>query len=65
MLSAKHRYEVRFHDKVEWEEISEIELMLSLHKFFDQVTPAIHKLVNGEQVLTPEAVYRIKNDRGV
>ena len=65
MISAQHRYEVRFHNKAEWEEISEIELILSLQKYYDHITPAIHKIINGEQVLTPEAVYRIKNDREV
>ena len=61
MIIVKPQYQVRFHDKAEWEEISETELMCRLHRYYDQVTPAIHQMIEGEQVLTPDAVYRLKN----
>jgi len=64
-IIVKPQYQVRYHDKAGWEEISERELMRSLHKYYDQVTPAIHQMIEGETVLTPDAVYRLKNHRKV
>ena len=61
MMFSMPQYEVRFHGKAQWEEISEIELMSRLHEFYDRVTPAIQQMIEGEQVLTTDAVYRLKN----
>lgn len=63
MMFDMPHYEVRFHDGVEWEEISEIELMHRLHESYDRVTPAIQQMIEGEQVLTPNAVYRLKDHK--
>jgi len=60
MMFAMPLYEVRYDDKIEWEEISEIDLMQRLHDTYDRVTPAIQQMIEGEQVYTPEAVYRLK-----
>jgi hypothetical protein len=54
-------YEVRYHDKEDWEVISEIEVLKSLQEVFDQVTPAIQDMIQGRHILTPDAVYRIKD----
>lgn len=61
MMFSMPQYEVRFHDRAQWEEISEIELMHLLHESYDRVTPAIQQMIEGEQVLTADAVYRLKN----
>ena len=61
MMFDMPRYEVRFHDGSKWEEISEIDLMHRLHKSYDRVTPAIQEMIEGGQVLTQDAAYRIKN----
>jgi hypothetical protein len=61
MMFSMPQYEVRFHDRAQWEEISEIELMHLLHESYDRVTPAILQMIEGEQVLTADAVYRLKN----
>ena len=61
MMFSMPQYEFRFHDGVEWEDISEIELIHRLHESYDRVTHAILQLIEGEQVLTKEAVYRLKN----
>ena len=53
-------YEVKYHDSVEWEEISEIELMDGLYKIYQKVTPAIKKMILGMEIETPDAVYRLK-----
>jgi hypothetical protein len=60
MMFSMPRYEVRFHDRTKWEEISEIELMHRLHEFYDRVTPVIQQMMDGEQVLTTDAIYRLK-----
>ena len=57
------RYEVRMRNKAVWEEISEINLMHKLHDSFDRVTPVIQKMMEGQHVRTPEAVYRLKVQR--
>jgi len=54
-------YEVKYHDKQAWEEISEIEILESLLEVFDRVTPAIQEMIQGKRVLTPKAMYRIKD----
>ena len=61
MMFSMPQYEVRFHDRARWEKISEIELMHRLHESYDRITPAIQQMIDGEQVLTADAVYRLKN----
>ena len=63
MMFDMPQYEVRFHDGAEWEEISEIDLMHRLHESYDRVTPAIQQMIEGRQVVTPEAAYRLKNHK--
>ena len=53
------QYEVRYHDKAEWENISEIEVMESLQEVFVLVSPSIQDMIQGKKVLTPDATYRI------
>ena len=58
MFEMPH-YEVRYHDKAEWEDISEIEVLESLQDVFVQVTPSIQDMIQGKRVLTPDATYRL------
>lgn len=53
-------YEVKCHEKSEWKEISDVEMMEELYKFYNRVTPAIKEMIEGKEFQTPEAVYRIK-----
>ncbi len=53
-------YEVKYKNKNEWEEISEINVLGSLQEVYSQVTPVIQELIDGKQVPTPNAIYRIK-----
>ena len=57
-------YEVRYHDREEWEEISDVELMERLYKTYKRVTPAIKEMINGKEVQTSDAVYRLKFNGG-
>jgi len=58
MFEMPH-YEVKYHDKAEWEDISEIEVLESLQDVFALVSPSIQDMIQGKQVLTPDATYRI------
>jgi len=53
-------YEAKYNEKEEWEEISEVELMEGLSQVFKQVTPAIKEMIDGKEIDTPAAVYRLK-----
>ena len=53
-------YEVWYFDKTEWEKISEVEVLESLLDTFVRVTPALRDMIQGKQVTTPDAIYRIK-----
>jgi hypothetical protein len=59
-MVALSRYEVRYHEKEDWQEISEVELMEGLYKIYDRVTPAIKQMIKGKELWTPDAVYRLK-----
>jgi hypothetical protein len=60
MLFAMPTYQVKYHGKKEWEGVSEIMVLGKLQEAFGQVTPVIQKMIAGQQVLTPNAVFRIK-----
>ena len=60
MKFAVPQYEVRYPGKEIWEDISEFHLMQRLSETYDQVCPVIQKMLEGKQVLSPEAVYRLK-----
>jgi len=57
-------YEVRYHNKKEWEELTETQLLHKLVETYDRVTPAIQQMIQGKEVLTVEAVYRLKAKGG-
>ncbi len=60
MMFPMPLYEVRYNDWEEWQEISEIDLMNELYKIYKKVTPAIKEMIRGKEIVTPEAVYRLK-----
>ena len=53
-------YEAKYNKKEEWEEISEVELMDGLYKIYNKVTPAIKEMIEGKELRTPDAFYRLK-----
>ena len=63
-MFAMPLYEVRYHGKVEWKEISELELMDGLSEIYKMVTPAIEVMIMGKELKTPDAVYRLKLEGG-
>jgi hypothetical protein len=65
MMVAMPLYEVRYKDCEEWEQISEIELLDSLYTIYKKVTPAIKEMINGREIVTPGAIYRLKMQSNV
>ena len=64
MMFSIPQYEVKYHSWDRWEKISEIELLDGLYKIYRKVTPAIKEMIEGKEVSTPEAVYRLKLKKG-
>ena len=58
------RYEVRHNENEEWIEITELELIDGLYKIYRKVTPSIKKMIEGKELQTPNAVYRLKRQFG-
>ena len=54
------QYEVKYHGEEGWQEISELKVLDELFKTFKTVTPLIQQMIEGKQVITQEAVYRLK-----
>ncbi len=53
-------YEAKYFRKNYWEEISDIELMDGLYKIYNRITPAIKEMIQGKEIQTTDAVYRLK-----
>lgn len=59
-MFAMPSYEVRYKDCDDWEQISDLELIDGLYKFYKKVSPAIKEMINGKEIITPGAIYRLK-----
>jgi hypothetical protein len=53
-------YEAKYNDREEWVEITDIEMMDGLYKIYKKVTPAIKEMIQGKEIRTPDAVFRLK-----
>jgi hypothetical protein len=60
MLFSMPSYEVKYHNKNKWERISEAKVLGRLSEIYGRVTPVIQEMIDGKQVPTPNAVFRIK-----
>jgi hypothetical protein len=63
MMLSMPVYQVKYHGEQDWQDISEIELLQKLLETHEQVTPAIQLLIEGNQLLTAAAVYKLKDNR--
>ena len=61
MKFAMPRYLVKYHEKSEWEHITELEFLERMLEVFEKVTPAILEIIEGKQIQTGNATYRIEN----
>ena len=59
-MNTMPRFEVRDDENGEWIEISDLHFMDGLYKLYRRVTPAVKEMINGKELRTPDAVYRIK-----
>ena len=59
-MFAMPLYEVKYNDREEWEQISDLEVMERLYRIYKKVTPAIKDMINGKEISTAGAVYRLK-----
>ena len=57
-------YEVKYHEKDDWVEISELKLMDQLYRSFNKVTPAIKEMIMGKEVKTEHGIYRLRLKSG-
>ena len=53
-------YYVKYHEKDDWAEISELELMDQLYQSFNKVTPAIKEMLKGKEIKTEHGIYKLK-----
>ena len=60
MMFIMPQYEVKYHGEDRWQDISEFKVIDDLFKTFKTATPVIQQMIEGKQVITPEAVYRLK-----
>ena len=58
-------YEVKYPEKDEWIEISDLEFVDQLYRTYRRVTPAIKQMMMGKKVETPNGIYRLKLTDGV
>jgi hypothetical protein len=54
------QYEVKYIGENQWKEISEKTCMEFLVDSFDPLTPIIAEILNGKEIKTPYAIYRLK-----
>ena len=59
-MVAMPLYEVKYKDCEDWEQISDLELMDRLYRIYKKVTPAIKEMIDGKEIVTPGASYRLK-----
>ena len=58
------RFEVKDSGDDEWQEISENKALARLTDIFAQVTPELYKMLEGEEIVTPNGIYRVKEFGG-
>jgi len=59
-MFAMPLYEVKYNEKDEWVEISDLELMDQLYRTYKKATPVIKEMIMGKEVITPHGRYRLK-----
>jgi len=60
MESKMSIFEVKDFDTDNWQWLSEVSALSILQKNFEQVTPKITEMLNGEEIKTPDGILRVK-----
>lgn len=54
------RYEIRYRETEDWQEVSDIKLMEEIYKIYNRTTPAIKLMLGGGVLQTPDADCRLR-----
>ena len=55
------QFQVKYFDKDDWSEISEIDVLKILIDEFGQVTPSVTKMLEGREIIMTDGILRLKN----
>lgn len=61
MLFRTPSFETRRNKDENWIKIPEKDFLLNLNESFPQISPALEKMFDGEEIVTSSSTYRIKN----
>lgn len=59
-MNSLPRYEIKYRETDDWQEISDIKLMEESYKIFDRATPAVKMMINGKVLQTPDGYCRLR-----
>ena len=54
-------YEIKYSNEDTWTHVSEKEFLVNLHESQTPVAPILKKMFNGEEIVTPSAIFRIRS----
>ena len=54
------QYEVMHSSDEGWKDVSEVIAMHKISECYDQVSPVLQDMFQGEEIHTPDAVFRVK-----
>jgi hypothetical protein len=61
MEIALTEFEVRYFGEDHWQKVSEINVLKQLADKFGKVSPIVTEMLKGKEIVTSNAIYRIKN----
>ena len=64
MKSKEMQFEVKYPNNGEWIEVSEKIFLRDLLTDFDRITPIITEMLEGQEIVSPSAAFRIKIRQG-
>ena len=59
--SKNPQYEVKYSNENSWTKLSEKEFLVNLCKSHTPITPILKRMFNGEEIVTPSAIFRIRS----
>ena len=61
MIFKMPLFEVKKNNDENWKKMTETDFLLNLNECFPKISPALEKMFDGEEIVTPSLTYRIKN----
>ena len=59
--SKNPQYEIKYSSEDNWINVSEKEFLVNLHESHTPVTPILKRMFDGEEIVTPSAIFRIRS----